>query len=241
MATSLAKPSAVQGALPSYLQISEMLAREIAAGLLLSGERLPPERQMAREYGVAVGTLRKSLSALEGMGLLDRRQGSGNYIRHSEDLDNVYAFFRIELCEGGGLPSAETLSVSKRKKPKDFPAFGTASDGFRFRRLRYLSDIPVALEEIWLDGVCAETISQSDLSESLYLFYKQRLGLWITRAEDRIGVAPVPDWDVDQFGLKSGQSVGYIERIATAQTGASIEYSRTWYDPNVARYVSRLK
>jgi DNA-binding GntR family transcriptional regulator len=35
------------GALPVYLQISEMLIREIGTGRLRDGERLPPEREMA--------------------------------------------------------------------------------------------------------------------------------------------------------------------------------------------------
>ena len=34
-------------ALPLYVQISELLIRDIAAGRLIDGERLPPERDMA--------------------------------------------------------------------------------------------------------------------------------------------------------------------------------------------------
>ncbi|MEC9403613.1 MAG: GntR family transcriptional regulator, partial [Pseudomonadota bacterium] len=33
-------------ALPLYVQISELLIRDIAAGRLIDGERLPPERDM---------------------------------------------------------------------------------------------------------------------------------------------------------------------------------------------------
>ena len=46
-----------QGALPVYIQIAELVARQIEAGLLAEGQRLPPEREMARQHGVAVGTL----------------------------------------------------------------------------------------------------------------------------------------------------------------------------------------
>ena len=51
-------------ALPIYLRISELLAREIAAGHLLDGERLAPERELSARFGVSVGTLRKSLAEL---------------------------------------------------------------------------------------------------------------------------------------------------------------------------------
>ena len=36
------------GALPLYLQISEMLIRDIASGRLPRGTHLPPEREMAK-------------------------------------------------------------------------------------------------------------------------------------------------------------------------------------------------
>ena len=51
-------------ALPKYIQISEMLIREIAAGHLADGARLPPERDMAADLNISVGTLRKALSDL---------------------------------------------------------------------------------------------------------------------------------------------------------------------------------
>ena len=66
--------------LPVYLQITEQITREIGAGLLVDGQRLPAERQLAQNYGVTVRTLRKSLSRLTDLGLLSRKQGSGNYI-----------------------------------------------------------------------------------------------------------------------------------------------------------------
>lgn len=51
--------------LPRNVQISESLIREISAGVLANGARLPTEKQMAKGYGVSVGTLRKSLATLE--------------------------------------------------------------------------------------------------------------------------------------------------------------------------------
>ncbi|MGB0746959.1 MAG: YmdB family metallophosphoesterase, partial [Alphaproteobacteria bacterium] len=60
----MAKRENTPGALPIYQQVSELLTREIAAGRLLDGQRLPPERAMAAEHGVTVRTLRKALAEL---------------------------------------------------------------------------------------------------------------------------------------------------------------------------------
>ena len=218
-----------------------MLIREIASGRLLDGERLPPEREMAAELGLSVGTLRKALEDLEDRGLLDRRQGSGNYVRAGAEARGVYAMFRLEPNEGGGLPTAQVLSVELLPKPLDAPEFGPAPKAHRIRRLRRLGGTPAALEEIWLDGGRADSIRKEDLSESLYLYYRHTLGFWIARAEDNISVSTAPEWTAEPFGVAPGTTCGYIERIGRDQDGRAAEFSRTWFDTSVARYVSRLR
>ncbi len=227
-------------ALPLHIQISEMLIREIQAGRRTEGDRLPPERQMAQDLGISVGTLRRALADLTEKGMLERVQGSGNYIRAKPDTRSVYAFFRVELLDGGGLPTAELLSLDRMDKPRDLPAFGTSEQAFRIRRLRRLNGTPAVLEEMWLDGACADRLEAQDLSESLYLFYRERLGIWISRAEDRLGQAPVPDWAPDAFGAAPGTPCLMAGRLSWAQDGRAVEFSRNWIDTEVATYVARI-
>ena len=228
-------------ALPKYVQTAELLIREIAAGRLADGARLPPEREMAVDLGISVGTLRKALNDLSEKGLLDRVQGSGNYVRHKVEAAGIYAFFRLELVDGGGLPTAEILDVTRMAKPLDLPTFGRSGEGHRIRRLRRLSGRPSALEEIWLDAGWADRIERTAILESLYLYYRTVLGLWITGAEDRIGTGQVPDWRVADFAPAPGDTVGFIERWSRTDGGEIAEYSRTWFDPGVARYVARMR
>jgi GntR family transcriptional regulator len=239
--TSQMKTTKNHGNLPIYQQITEQISREVSAGLLIDGERLPTERDMAKRYGVAVRTLRKSLAQLTQMGLLIRRQGSGNYIRKNENHDSIYSFFRLELPSGGGLPSAQIISIDTMAKPADLPAFGTADFGHRFRRLRFLDDVPAALEEIWLDGSVVEEINPASVSQSLYKFYRDQLGLWITRAEDWVSLDTVPHWQTPPFSLPAGTVAGYVERFGWSQSDIKVEYSRNWFNPKTVRYVARLK
>ncbi|SMC98517.1 GntR family transcriptional regulator [Rhizobium sp. RU36D] len=229
------------GSLPIYLQITELLVRDIAAGRLIDGERLAPEREMAEQLGIAVGTLRKALAELQARGLLERVQGSGNYIKAVSDPKSLYSMFRLELIGGGGLPTAEVLEVKRLPKPEGLPEFGTSGAAHRIRRLRRLSGKPAALEEIWLDASYVSQIAPEDLSESLYLYYRTKLSLWITRAEDQAGLDTVPDWAPAAFGHPAGAPAPHVLRISQDQDGARAEVSRTWFDHTVARYVARLK
>ncbi|MGY8788684.1 MAG: GntR family transcriptional regulator, partial [Pseudomonadales bacterium] len=204
-----------------------------AAGRLLDGERLVPERKMAKSFNVSVGTLRKSLQELQKLGLLESIQGSGNYVRKNQIDGSVYAMFCLELLQGGGLPKADVLDVSLQKKPLDLPKFGTSNIGSRIRRLRYLNDTIIAIEEIWLDQSVG-VITLSDLSDSIYHYYRTHLGLWVSRADDFVSIAKVPTWAPVVFALSPGTTTGFIERFSWGAPAAPIEYSRTWFDTNQA-------
>ena len=231
--------------LPVYLQIAELLARQIKAGYWHAGERLPTEAELALSLSVAVGTLRKSLALLEEQGVLERIQGSGTYVRQVQGTQQIYELFRLELTDGPGLPTAHILEVSRQSCPAGFPAgfpvMARSGDAcWRVRRLRFLSQQPVALEEIWFSASACPDLNASELGDSMYLFYQQRLGVWIARVEDQISAAPAPDWAAAPIGLQAGQCSGYIERVSWTAGNHIAEFSKTWFDPAVCRYSSRM-
>ena len=212
--------------LPKYIQISEFLAREIAAGRLISGTRLAPERQMAKDFKTSVITLRKALKRLDDLGLLRRIHGSGNYVKQNNVTGSVYAMFRLELIEGGGLPRASILDVKLKEKPKDLIPFGQSNQATRIRRLRYLNDLVIALEEIWIDKSVGD-VRLKNISESLYKYYAEHLGLWISKAEDSVSIEKVPKWAPGAFSLDKGTLTGFVERLSWGQFKYPVEYSST--------------
>ena len=58
-------------------QIAEVLEERIVGGVYAVGERLPPERQLAAEFGVSRPPLRDALGALAARQLLHSRPGAG--------------------------------------------------------------------------------------------------------------------------------------------------------------------
>ena len=98
----------------------------------------------------------------------------------------------------------------------------------------------MALEEIWLDGGVAAALDAAALSESLYLYYRDALGIVIARVEDQIGLGTVPDWRVEGFRPFVGETCAYVERTGWSDHGRLVEFSRTWFDNEKSRYVSRL-
>ncbi|MEN9539792.1 MAG: hypothetical protein RLZZ126_2027, partial [Pseudomonadota bacterium] len=225
---------------------------EIAAGHWQGGERIPTEAELARTMGMAVGTVRKALAELSRRGLLERRHGSGTYVRQAPDSPttagknhrrSVYDFFRLELDGGGGLPTATLLDFRVVPKPAAQPAMGGASSRhwYRVRRLRWLNDVPAALEEIWFDTRHRKGLKPAQLSEALYLFYKESLGFWIARVEDQVSVGAVPDWVPPQFPMAVGEACGVVRRQSWSGADQLEEISVTWFNPASARYAARWR
>lgn len=61
--------------------ISRQLATEIIAGKYRQTGRLPSESQFVKRFGVSRPTVGRALKELQEQGLIERRQGSGTYIR----------------------------------------------------------------------------------------------------------------------------------------------------------------
>jgi len=64
--------------------IAVYVRRRITGGELLNGERLPPERAFAEQFGVSRGTVRDALRRLEEAGFVEKRPGSGTYVAYTE-------------------------------------------------------------------------------------------------------------------------------------------------------------
>jgi DNA-binding FadR family transcriptional regulator len=70
---------------PRYRLVADALAARIVDGSLPVGAKLPPDRVLVEQLGVSRATLREALIALEVMGFLETRFGSGAYVarKHS--------------------------------------------------------------------------------------------------------------------------------------------------------------
>src|SRR5438876_7376598 len=65
-----------------YEEIVRQVKQLIAEGKLKSGDRLPPERDLAEKFMVSRASVREALRALQSRGLIEIRAGEGAFIRH---------------------------------------------------------------------------------------------------------------------------------------------------------------
>jgi len=72
-------PDAVQAEY-LYRAVADHIAARISAGELALGARLPGERDLAAEYGVALGTARRAVADLRERGLVTTLPAKGTFV-----------------------------------------------------------------------------------------------------------------------------------------------------------------
>ena len=70
----------------AYMQAADAIAARIGAGEIT--RRLPAERDLARELGVAYQTMRHAMKVLRDRGLIITRQGRGTFVAPMASRDD---------------------------------------------------------------------------------------------------------------------------------------------------------
>ena len=68
-----------------YDQVIEQIKLKIKSGELKKGDKLPSEREMSESLCVSRTSVREAIKALEVVGLIESRQGAGNFIKTNFD------------------------------------------------------------------------------------------------------------------------------------------------------------
>ncbi len=66
------------------------------------------------------------------------------------------------------------------------------------------------------------------------------MNVWMARVKDQVSAASATVWTVQAMGRLPGKYCGYIERISWTASKQVAEFSKTWIDPAVCRYSSRM-
>ncbi len=93
---------------PKHREISRHLVNEIAAGKYPKGGRLPSEAQLVHQFGVSRPTVGRALRQLEMDGLIERRAGSGTYVKSVSPLQ---PFSRVLGLLIPGLATTEIFQI----------------------------------------------------------------------------------------------------------------------------------
>ena len=122
------KPEILAGPRPIYERIVEALERDVAAGRLDQGARLPPHRDLAYKLGVGTGTVTRAYVEAERRGLIVAHVGRGSFVK-SREAEKLFSH----------RPADDGLLDLARNLPSN--AAGAREIGDALARLRSQPDI----------------------------------------------------------------------------------------------------
>jgi GntR family transcriptional regulator len=205
--------------------------REALRELVLSlqpGERLPAERALAEQWGVARMTVRTAIATLAREGLVRTVHGSGSTRVAPPVSLRVRLGSFAEAVEAQGLrPSTRLLELGEDPDPPSGAVEHLGPEGLPavlVRRLRLGDDLPLAIEEAWLPRRLVPDLDETAAVGSLYAHLAAH-DLLPDAGEETVS-ADLPDaQEVRLLGVSASRPVLRLTRRATVR-GTPVEYAR---------------
>lgn len=86
---------------PIYMQIVEIVQRQIVSGTYKPGDKLPSVREMAAKAGVNPNTMQKAYALLEQSGLIETQRTSGRSVTEDEKrIQEIRDKLAVQETEG---------------------------------------------------------------------------------------------------------------------------------------------
>ncbi|MGP9808472.1 GntR family transcriptional regulator [Halomonas sp. AOP12-C2-37] len=233
------------GRLPLYAKLRDQLGSRIANGEWKPGDMIPSENRLAEEYGVALATMRMALKQLVDEGLLDRRRGTGTFVKQPAFRADLFRFFHVHDVDDPDvpvIPESQILSCQEVPLPPEAQkAFGedSVSHCVRLERVRLWSGDPMLFEEIYLrlpDFEGLLTLNPKAMGPLLYPVFLEKFGILISSATDELSFGVATKTSAEQLALAPGAPVAVIQRVARNPSGRIIEFRRVHGRPERFRY-----
>jgi GntR family transcriptional regulator len=204
-----------------YAQVRARLIEGISAGQWQPGEAIPSEAELARGFGVAIGTIRKAVDSLVAEQVLVRRQGKGTFVTAHDGRRLMFHFFHIVGRDGSrAYPETETLAFRRERADADTArALGIASHDkvLRIRNVLTLDGAAAMVDDITLaadlfPGLTEKIFRARD--NTIYHLYQSRYGINVLRADERLRAIEAPPQIAAILGVAPGAPLLEIRRVA---------------------------
>lgn len=232
---------------PAYLQLKAQLGRAIRERRLPPGSALPSERQLAEDLDLSRMTVRRAMEELAGTGLIEKRQGSGTYVRGrpvEQTFDRVLGF--TDEAEALGFAPGTTLLEMQEKPADEVTAsalqISEKETVLAVTRLRTADDAPLAIQIAYLAPPYLD-LSREKLrrNESLYRTLDIQFGVAPHHAYQTVAARLPTEWERRRLDMPVHVPVLAMERTTLDERGVPFEYVRSVYRGDRYRLAQNLR
>lgn len=226
---------------PLYMQLQKILRDAIISRVIGPDAAIPPERDLADEFGVSRLTVRKAIEGLVNEGLITRRRGAGTFVApRVEKSFSKLSSFSEDMISRGRVPRSQWLSKSAGAvTPEESLSLGLSpgTQVYRFHRLRFADGMTMALEYATVPAYCLP--SPDAVQDSLYGAL-QSTGHRPVRALQRLRAISFSPEQADILQVAPGDPGLFIERRGFLADGRAAEFTQSYYRGDAYDVVAEL-
>lgn len=220
--------------LPRYEQVRYDLQQKLIAQIWGSDESIPNEQELADEYQVSVGTIRKAIDLLVADGLLVKQQGKGTFVRYPDFSSSLIRFFRYRNSTGKqiipeGVVHKVTYLESGDERINGVMHRLIQAPLIYIERTREIGQKVLVSEKIWLPKehfFQLLNIPLSNFDNLLYPMYRRECGQLIVSAKEQLSF--LTNYFDTYLPLQQTESAVKICRFAYGINGELLEYRESY-------------
>lgn len=216
-------------------KISADIRRKIIEKTYKVDEIIPKEIDLANQYGVSRPTVRQAIQTLVDEGYLERKKGTGTFVRKkkiNQDFIHKIRSYEDELKSRGFIPitkvinfSIETADEKIAKKLK----INIGDNIYTLTRLRYANDEPAVFVITYIPYHLYKNLINEDFSKvSLYTTF-EKYNRPIYALERELNVIKSTYMSSAMLNIPVGDPLFYFKTIGYSKDKTPIEYSISWY------------
>ena len=231
---------------PLYQQIREILATQIRDGTFKSGDQLPSEDHLGREFRVTRMTVRQAISGLVSEGMVYRRHGRGTFVGDPKVTRRFARLtgFSEDVIARGQHPGARTLALRKEPAPVDVAKplrLAVGAPVVLVYRLRMLDDRPAALQRSYLPADLVPGLERADEEfPSLYQLLRTRFGLSLHHADQVIEARQATAAETRLLCARPHAPIVQVLRTTFLDNGRPVELARMVYHSDLFKFQMQL-
>ncbi len=229
---------------PLYSQVRDMLATRISAGEWPPGAMLPNETNLAGEFGVSIGTIRRAVEGLEDMGLVIRKQGRGTYVGGLGASGAANRLCRLRAPSGQQLKIARHLDGFHRR-------VATASEIARlqlpghvevceYRTILVSRSARIGVEVSVVPGLIASGLRDDPPGDTDLYAQLATSGYLVTTAEESVSAGQADERVALQLRVAPGAPMLVVQRVARGIDQRPVELRCGQYLGSHITYMNRI-
>ena len=220
--------------IPIYIQLRDIVHEIIENRNIKDNARLPSENVLSTAFNISRMTVRRAIQELVREGYLYIKRGEGTFINRAPKTQMLFKLdgFSAEVAKMGYHSHSKVLEVIQ---VIDFEKYEAAYGSLHvkhkkpvimIKRVRYLENIPVALETSFLKAEIGKPLLErkQDESLSIYSYIENELGIILSQAEHILEPGIANKDIADKLEIKPGVPILTVKGTTYSNNGIPIEY-----------------